>query len=434
MATNRTIDALVLGGGPAGATAAALLAGGGLGTVILESERSRCLHVGESLLPHTLPLLDELGVHDAVRDLPHTRRTDGTTFVAHDGSRQAVYWFDRAWPPALPHAWQVHREEFDAVLLANAVRRGAELWQGWRATAPLWEGNRLVGLRAASPDGEEHDLHCRALLDASGRQAFLANRMGWRFPYPRHRKVVAVGHFAGVRLPAGREAGNTTVVVTDGGWFWLIPFRDGAASVGAVLDVAKWRARDGGAEEMFEFARRATPEVARRLADATPLVPFAAVQNFSHRVMHVAGEGYCAIGDAAGFLDPIFSTGVFLATTTAASAARDVREALDRHGRVDAYDFGPTLALTRSLQRVFFSLMRAFHDPDFLPFLFDPPPAFRIAEALTSLLAGDVVRPGRWRRTLRYRALAGLARAQHLGRRLGRPLAVPLAAAPGRPR
>jgi flavin-dependent dehydrogenase len=332
----------------------------------------------------------------------------------------------------VPHAWQVRRDEFDAALLANAVRAGAELWEGWQALAPIWEGNRVVGLRAASPSGEPRELRCRVFLDASGQQAFLASRMGWRFPYPRHRKVAAVSHFRGAWLPPGRESGNITIALTDGGWFWLIPFRDDTVSVGAVLDVAKWRARDGGAEDLFRFALRATPEVARRLEAATPVLPFNAIQNFSYRVMHVAGDGYCAIGDAAGFLDPIFSTGVFLATTTAAAAARDVREAFARRSRVESHDFGPTIALTRSLQRLFFGFIRAYYDPHFLALFFNPQPTFRMVQAITSLLAADVLRPGRWRRTLRFRALTAVARAQRIGSRLGRPLVEPLVATPGR--
>jgi flavin-dependent dehydrogenase len=153
-------------------------------------------------------------------------------------------------------------------------------------------------------------------------------------------------------------------------------------------------------------------------------------QNFSYRVMHVAGDGFCMIGDSAGFLDPIFSTGVFIGMTTGASAAQDIIEALARRNRVEGSDFGPTIALTKTLHRIFFSLIRAFYDPHFLAFFFSPSDALQLRAAVVSLLAGDVVRPGTWKRTSRYRALLGLARLQRLASRWGRHLVPPLDAAP----
>ncbi len=423
---------MILGGGPAGSTAGALLAGAGLETVIVEGERFPRFHVGESLLPHTLPLLDQLGVHDAVRSLPHTRRKDGASFVTHDGARHVVYWFDEAFPPAIPHAYQVRRDEFDHALLDNACRRGAELLAGWRAIAPRWDGHRLDGLVLRDPEGRQVVMRSRAFLDASGQSSFMAGRMGWRFPYQRHRKVAAVSHFAGAWLPPGREAGNITIALTAGGWFWLIPFADDTVSVGVVLDLDTWRAYGGDSEAVFAAAVTATPEVARRLAGARRLIPFAAIQNFSYRVMHVGGDGFCLVGDAAGFLDPVFSTGVFIGTTTGASAARDVIEALGRRGRVEGNDFGPTIALTHTLHRIFFSFIRAYYDPHFLAFFFNPSNALRLQAAVVSILAADVLRPGTWRRTARYRLLLGLARLQRLGSRWGRTLVPPLAATPAR--
>ncbi|MGD1147420.1 MAG: NAD(P)/FAD-dependent oxidoreductase [Thermoanaerobaculaceae bacterium] len=430
MASERAVDVLILGGGPAGSTAGALLATAGLNTVILEGERFPRFHVGESLLPHTLPLLDRLGVHEAVRALPHTRRKEGASFVTHEGSRHVVYWFGDAFPPAIPHAYQVRRDEFDAALLANARAKGAEVLEGWHAAAPRWEGKRLVGLVVREPGGAERVIRCRAFLDASGQSSFLASRMGWRFPYPMHRKVAAVSHFGNVWLPPEREAGNITIALTDGGWFWMIPFADDTVSVGAVLDVQKWRGSGGTPETFFNAAVQATPEVARRLGHAERLLPFSAVQNFSYRVMQIGGDGYCLIGDAAGFLDPIFSTGVFIATTTAASAAQDIIESMMRHGRVDAADLGPTISLTRSLHRLFFSFIRAYYDKHFLAFFFNPTDAFRFPAAIVSLLAADVLGPGRWKKTIRFRALQGLAQVQQIAVRFGRPIVEPLAAGP----
>ena len=254
--------------------------------------------------------------------------------------------------------------------------------------------------------------------------------MGWRFPYQRHHKVATVSHFRGAWLPPGRESGNITIALTDGGWFWLIPFADDTVSVGAVLDVEKWRTHGGGPESLFGAAVESTPEVARRLAGAQSLIPFNAVQNFSYRVMQIGGDGFCMIGDAAGFLDPIFSTGVFIGTTSGASAAQDVIEAFARHNRVEGSDFGPTIALTRSLQRLFFSFIRSYYDPHFLAFFFNPSDALHMRAAVISMLAADVAGPGRWRRTCCFHLLQLLADFQRLGTRWGRPLVPPLQATP----
>ena len=430
MAKERSVDVLILGGGPAGSTVGALLAQAGIQTAIIEGERFPRFHVGESLLPHSLPFLDRLGVHDAVRSLPHTRRKEGASFVTHDGSRHVAYWFDEATRPAIPYAYQVRRDEFDAALLANAVGKGAELLEGWHAISPQWDSRRLVGVLARDPAGQDHVIRTRVFLDASGQSSFLASRMGWRFPYPRHRKVAAVSHFRGAWLPPGREAGNITIALTGGGWFWLIPFADDTVSVGAVLDVERWRGSAGTPDELFETALLATPEVGRRLANAERIQPFRAIQNFSYRVMQIGGDGFCLVGDAAGFLDPIFSTGVFIAIATGAAAARDIEDALARHSRVDASDLGPTISLTRSMHRLFFSFIRAYYDPHFLAFFFNPRNTFQLQAATVSLLAADVLTPGRWIRTARFRMLQGLARAQQLSARFGRPIVEPVTAGP----
>jgi flavin-dependent dehydrogenase len=429
MPRERSIDVLIVGGGPAGSTAGALVAAAGIEAVIVESEVFPRFHVGESLLPNSLPFFDELGVHDRIRALPHTRRKDGASFVTHDGSKHVVYWFDEAMAPAVPHAYQVRRDEFDAMLLAHAGERGAEVLQGWKVTTPHWEGNRFVGVTARDPNGNEWLLRCRAFLDASGQSSFLAGRMGWRFAYQNHRKAAAVSHFRGAWLPPGREAGNITIAIAPGGWFWLIPFADDTVSVGVVADISAWRGHPNP-ESLFRAMVDRTPEVARRLAGAEPTLPFSAIQNFSYRVMHMAGDGYCLIGDAAGFLDPIFSTGVYLGMTTAASAARDVIDALTRHGRLEGSDFGPTVSLARDLQRLFFSLIRAYYDPNFLAFFFSPSSRFKMRAAIVSILAADVVGHARWRKTLRFRTLVGLSRLQAVAGRRGLQLVEPLTTTP----
>src|SRR5262249_51819565 len=149
----------------------------GVETVVLEGESFPRFHVGESLLPHTVPMLDELGVHEKTKALPHTRFKEGATFVTHDGSKTCVYWFERALPPALPFAYQVRRDEFDQMLLEHSAENGAEVLSGFRAEEPIWDGGRIVGLVARAPDGSEVRFRSRVFLDASGQHAFMARKM-----------------------------------------------------------------------------------------------------------------------------------------------------------------------------------------------------------------------------------------------------------------
>lgn len=425
------VDVLILGGGPVGTTAGMVLASRGVGSLLLESEHHPRFHVGESLLPHSLPMFDRLGIHDAIKALPRTLVKPGATFCTHDGSEKAVFWFDEAFAPAVPHAYNVRRDEFDDLLLRIAAARGVDVREGWKAVAPEWEGGRLTGVRVRTPEGEEGTIRAKCVVDATGQHAFLASRMGWKTVYADHRKLAVVGHFDGAWRPEGREAGNIVIIVTESGWFWMIPFADGATSVGVVLDADRYGAIEGGLDAQFDAAVRAAPEAARRLAGATRAFPAGAVQNFSFRVSRTHGDGYAMVGDAAGFLDPIFSSGIFIGMNTAERAALDIASALRARGRVDAADTAPSSVLNRRLQRLFFSMIRSYYDPDFLAFFFRPRPRFQIPEAIVSLLAGDVLGDQTWKRVARFRMLQGLGRAQRVARRFGGRLVPSLDRAPG---
>ncbi len=401
-------DVLVLGGGPAGSTAAVLLARRGLGVTVLAGPPARRARGGECLSPGMVPLLEELGVAGTVRALPHTRVVDGVTFLSRDGERRIGMRFDQALGPAVSHGLAVHRDEFDEALLALARESGAEVLHGWNASSPVWEGTRLAGVVATTPAGAIRQIHARAVLDATGQAAFLASRMGWRFGYPRHRKLAIQQWRRALHHPA-EGGGLTTYADFPGGWFWLTPLAGDAVAVGAVLDEPPQSDSPPDAEALLAAAAHA-PSVARLLGATSGPSASEVRRDFSYRVMRVAGDGYCLLGDAGGFFDPVASFGVLVATATASCAAQDIAEAFARHGRVDAADFGPTIALTRRLHRIAFSLARALHDPRFHRLLFHPPRTMQMDAALISLLAGDALREGLWRRSWRFRALRVLSR------------------------
>ncbi len=431
-------DVLILGGGPTGSTAGIVLSQQGIPSILLESERHPRFHVGESLLPHSLPMFDRLGVHEAIRDLPRTLVKPGATFCSHDGQERTTFWFEDSAKPVIPHAYNVRRDEFDAAILRRAADCGVDVREQWQAIAPVWEGERLTGVRVRAPGGEEGTIRAKCVLDATGQHAFLATRMGWKTVYPDHRKLAIVGHFEGVERIPDRGAGNIIIIVTHSGWFWLIPFADGTTSVGAVLDVARYGGIAGGIDAQFDASIQATPEAARQLAAARRLFPAQAVQNFSFKISRTHGDGFALIGDAAGFLDPIFSSGILIGMSTAERAALDIASALKSRGRVDAKDTARCAVLNRRLQKYFFMMIRAYYDRHFIevfltPVTEDHVPGekFGIRPAVISLLAGDVIGDGAWRKRSRFRMLQGLGQVQSFARFLGGQLVRPLENVPG---
>jgi flavin-dependent dehydrogenase len=439
MTIPRSTEVLILGGGPTGSTAGMILAREGIPSLLIEAERHPRFHIGESLLPHSLPMFDRLGVHDAIRSLPRTLVKPGATFCSHDGEERTDFWFDESAAPVIPNAYNVRRDEFDDVLLRAAASRGVDVREGWKAVAPEWEGSRLVGVRVRAEDGREGLIRAKCVLDATGQHAFLATRMGWKTVYPDHRKLAIVGHFEGVERASGRGAGNIVIIITHSGWYWLIPFADGTTSVGVVLDVERYGTIAGGIDAQFDAAIEATPEAARQLASARRLFPAGAVQNFSFKVSRTHGDGFAMIGDAAGFLDPIFSSGILIGMETAERAARDVASAIRSRGRVDAMDTRGSAVLSRRLQKYFFMMIRAYYDRHFIEVFLTPRtegkplPGARlgIRPAVTSLLAGDVIGVGGWRKRSRFRMLKAIGRAQSVARRFGGQLVRPLENVPG---
>ena len=262
-----------------------VLAREGIASILIESDHHPRFHVGESLLPHSLPMFDRLGVHEAIRALPRTLVKPGATFCSHDGAEQSDFWFEESLAPVIPHAYNVRRDEFDADASPHRRRSRRRRPRGLEGDRPGMGGRApRRRSRAYTPDGGEGTIRAKCVVDATGQHAFLATRMGWKTIYTDHRKLAIVGHFEGVARMEGARAGNIVIIVTQSGWFWLIPFADGMTSVGVVLEASRYERIAGGIDAQFDAAIEATPEAARQLASARRTFPAAAVQNFSFKV------------------------------------------------------------------------------------------------------------------------------------------------------
>ena len=381
-------DVLVIGGGPAGSTVAPLLVEKGYRVVLLEKARHPRFHIGESLLPANLPLFERLGVADEVRAIGMEKW--GAEFVSPHHDRPQSFHFADAWDKSMPYAYQVKRAEFDAILLRNAESKGVEVHQGCRAKAVDFLPDRRAVIGARHDDGRECEWSARFVVDASGRDTFLANRFRIKQRNPRHNSSAVYGHFAGARRHQGQAEGNITIFWFEHGWFWFIPMQGDVTSVGMVTWPYFMKTRGERSIERFLLDGIATcPALGLRLEAAQLITPVEATGNFSYVAERNHGPNYLLLGDAYAFIDPVFSSGVLLAMNSGVIGAEAIdtclgqpAEAASALKRFDqSMRYGPQ-QFSWFIYRVTNPIMRDF--------FMGPKNIFRVKEALLSVLAGDI--------------------------------------------
>jgi flavin-dependent dehydrogenase len=381
------VEVLVVGGGPAGSTIAALLAERGRRVVLVEKDRHPRFHIGESLLPLNLPLFERLGIKDAIERISMLKY--GVEFVSPYHRRAVTYDFADAWDKSFTYSYQVRRSEFDHVLLKNAAAKGVEVIEGCRVTEVefLRDGGAVV--KGREGDGLERQWEADFLVDASGRETLIAGQLGIKQRNRRHNSAAIFGHFTGARRLPGKAEGNISIFWFDHGWFWFIPLSDGTTSIGAVCPPNYIKSRKTDLTSFFMSTIAMCPEIADRLTDARLAAAVTATGNYSYSAERMTGTSFILVGDAFAFIDPVFSTGVYLAMTMAFLGADTVDVCLrEPHNAAQVLKQYETQA-RRGLQAFTWYIYRISR-PAFRNLFMSPRNYMRIEEAVLSLLAGDI--------------------------------------------
>jgi flavin-dependent dehydrogenase len=416
--SGQAVDVLVIGGGPGGTTAAALLADRGFSVVLLEKDRHPRFHIGESLLPANLALLERLGVADEVRVIGMQKW--GAEFISPWHARKTqTFEFAEAWDKSMPMAYQVRRSEFDHILFRNAAAKGAQVIEGCKVSDVrfLAEGQGAE-IQAVHDDGMKSKWTARYVIDASGRDTFLASRFKAKRRNEKHTSAALFAHYTGAKRLDGMAEGNISIFWFDHGWFWFIPLADGTTSVGATVWPYYLKTRNTSLEQFFDDTIAMAPELAMRLKDATRITPVHATGNFSYTSDHTHGPGYFLVGDAFAFIDPVFSSGVMLAMQGGFAAADAVETCL-REPRKTAAAQARFDRIVRHGPREFSWFIYRVNHPTMRDLFMGPRNVFRVKEALLSVLAGDIFgRTPIWTSIRLLKGIYYLSCLRHFGRSL----------------
>ncbi len=379
-------DVLVIGGGPAGSTISTLLSEKGWNVHVLEKDRHPRFHIGESLLPHTLPMLKRLGVLEQVEQIGITKY--GAEVVSPYHGRSRILYFSKALDGSQPFAYQVKRADFDKILFDNAVAKGVHVHEGVRAKQVEFRKDSTHIIRGEDQTGKPLAFEAKFVVDASGRDTFLSSQFGGKYRNPSHNSAAVFGHFEGVKRLPGRDEGNISIVWFDHGWWWIIPFKDGTTSVGAVCWPSYISTRKVPLEQFLRDTIALCPPVAERMANAKLLGQAYAAANYSYRRQNMSGDGYLMVGDAFAFIDPVFSSGVHLALNSATLGA-DVVDAYLKKSSEYGHCLNTFEKTVRFGVKTYSWFIYHFTQPAFRNLFMSEGSILKMEEAVLSILAGD---------------------------------------------
>jgi flavin-dependent dehydrogenase len=405
-------DVIVAGGGPAGSSTANFLRQRGRSVLVLERERFPRFHIGESLLPFGNDVWKELGVFEKM-DARYIHKP-GARFIHEESGADFTYYFDTAIRPGRPYAFQVKRAEFDQMLLEHAASLGAVVREQTRVDEVTF-ATEGVTVDAVGPDSARYQVRAPVFVDATGRDALIAGRRQLKVPDGLITTNVALHcMWQGVDRDNGADEGNIVLGLFDGGWWWLIPFKDGDTSVGMVFEKDYTKINRGAsAEQMYLAAIEHLPHLKRFLRDAKRILDVGAQGNWSYRSRLFYGDRLLMVGDAAAFVDPLFSTGVLFAINGAKFAAEHLDAALT-DGDFSAERFAVYQEQCIAGMDIFKSLVHEFYSENLRKLLLASARNPTICAIITSMLAGDVYKPSMWHGVVRKSGFSQLADVQQV--------------------
>jgi flavin-dependent dehydrogenase len=396
LVSSNDYDVVIIGCGPGGSSAATFLSRAGKRVLALEKEVFPRFHIGESLLPANYTIFREMGVLPKLQEAGFLRKL-GARFELGNGSVGTRFVFREGRFNREPEAIHVERALFDHILLKHARASGAVVREGW-AVQRFTPDAQGVSIEARSPDNQVHNFRASFLIDASGRGNVTGNQEGLRVIHPRHKKLAVFGHFANVGLPPIAARTDTIIVRLENKWFWIIPLSAEKTSVGLVIDKDEFARSSGTPEQIFQHWVDASSAVKERMAGARLVNAIQTTSDFSYYNRRLVGDRLLRVGDAAGFMDPIFSAGVFLAMWSGKLAAETVLESLER-GESGGRRFARYEKRVRRGLKFYWRVVENYYTTPFMELFLQPRDHFSLPSAVVAVLAGEV--EGGW--ALRWR-------------------------------